>query len=197
MAGDLVVVSGPGPIGTLCAMLARTQGARVVMLGTSVDSLRMDLSLRLRMDRIINVDKENTSQIVNDLTDGYGADAVIECSGAEASANMCLDLVKRRGQYTQVGIFGKPLHLDLDRLLYKELHIQGSICRTWQTWQRIIGILEQGAIDLHPLISEKLPLSRWAEAFDRVRSKQGTKSCSIPINDNSSAAQAGKNLDTR
>ena len=180
MAGDLVVVSGPGTIGLLCTMLAKARGGRVAMLGTSADAGRMDLASRLGADWVINVEKEAPRPIVEGLTDGYGADLVIECAGVEASANQCLDLLRKLGQYTQVGIFGKPITLDLDQILYKQAMLQGAICHTWETWQRTMRFMGKGEIDLNALISGTLPLSRWKEGFDRVRRKEGVKTLLHP-----------------
>lgn len=173
--GDLVVVSGPGPIGLLCAMLAKTRGGRVVMLGTSADTQRMDLSSKLGTDLVLNVAKEAPEQVIEDMTDGYGADVVFECSGAEASAKQCLGLLKKLGQFTQVGLFGKSITLDVDQLVHKQARIQGSICHTWETWKQVMNFMAKDQIDLNALISESLPLSRWEEGFNKVRKKEGIK----------------------
>ncbi len=112
---------------------------------------------------------------VKELTHGYGADVVLECAGAPASAAMCLDLVRKMGRYTQVGIFGAPFQIELDKVILKQLHFQGSICHTWQTWDTTLRLLGDGVFDLRPLISNRLPLSRWEEAFQGVINKNETK----------------------
>ena len=167
--GDVVAVSGPGPIGLMCAMLAKGQGAHVVLLGTANDAGRMALSKSLGVDATVNVSAEDPREIIKQLTQGYGADAVLECAGAPASAAMCLDLVRKMGRYTQVGIFGAPLQIDLDKVVLKQVRFQGSICHTWETWERTMRLLGDGAFDLRPLISNRLPLSRWNEAFQGDR----------------------------
>ena len=173
--GDVVVVSGPGPIGLLCAMLAKTHGARLVVLGTSGDAARLALARQLGADRTVDVGSEDAKEIVAELTQGYGADVVIECAGVEASAALCLDLVRKMGHYTQVGIFGKPIQADLDKVVVKQLHFQGSMCHTWATWERTMRLLAQGLIDLRPLISRRLPLSRWEDGFQGVLARQDMK----------------------
>ena len=103
------------------------------------------------------------------------ADVVVECAGASASVRLCFELVKKLGQYTQVGIQGSPLELDIDQIVMKQLRVQGSMCHTWETWDHALAFLGQGRIDLKPLISERLPLSRWEEGFNRVMGKEGAK----------------------
>jgi L-iditol 2-dehydrogenase len=173
--GDVTVVSGPGPVGLMCAVLARCRGARVVVLGTSADAQRLDLARQLGAEHVLSVESGDAKVLVADLTGGYGADVVIECAGAEASAGLCLELVRKMGHYTQVGIFGKPLRLDLDRVVVKQVHFQGSMCHTWRTWHRTMRFLSQGRIDLRPLISRRLPLSRWEDAFQGVLDKKDVK----------------------
>ena len=172
---EVVVISGPGPIGLLCMMLAKTHGARVVMLGTSADDKRMALAGQLGAEITINVEVDNAREIISDLTDGYGAGVVIECAGVEASANQCLDVVKALGCYTQVGLFGTPVKINLDQVVIKQLRMQGSMCHTWDTWERTLSFLAQNLIDLSPLISEILPLSRWEEGFEKVMNKEAIK----------------------
>jgi len=172
---DVVVVSGPGPIGLMCMVLAGSHGARVVVLGTSADSQRLALARQLGADEVVDVETASAREIVDDLTHGFGADVVLECAGAETSAAQCLDLVGKLGRYTQVGIFGAPIQADLDKIVLKQVRMQGSICHTWATWERTMDFLGQGAIDLHPLISARLPLSRWQEGFDSVIAKEGAK----------------------
>ena len=109
------------------------------------------LGRRLGVDDTINVAAEDAKKIVADITHGYGADVVIECAGARPSASLCLELVRKMGYYTQVGIFGKPLEIDLDKVVIKQLHFQGSMCHTWETWERTMRFLRQDIIDLHPL----------------------------------------------
>jgi L-iditol 2-dehydrogenase len=123
----------------------------------------------------VDVEREDAGAIIRDLTEGYGADVVFECAGVQASAGLCLDVVAKMGRYTQVGIFGKPLRLDFDKVVMKQLHVQGSICHTWETWELTLRFLKQDLIDLRPLISKRLPLSRWEDGFQSFLAKEAIK----------------------
>ena len=173
--GELVAVSGPGPIGLLCAMLAKAHGARVVVLGTSGDEGRMALARQIGADRTVDVVAEDAKAVIGELTDGYGADVVFECAGVEASAALGLELVRKMGRYTQVGIFGKPIQVDLDKVVVKQVHFQGSMCHTWATWEQTMRLLAEGLIDLRPLISRRLPLGQWEDGFQGVLARQDMK----------------------
>ena len=117
--GDAVVVSGPGAIGLLMAQVVKAAGGRVILLGTHADEARLRMGEKLGVDFAVNVQTTNAQEIVAAMTDGLGADVVFECSGAEASAQNCLNLVRRRGRYVQVGLFGKPVQWDLDQVVSK------------------------------------------------------------------------------
>lgn len=179
-AGEVVVIAGPGPMGLLSLLLARTRGARVVMLGIGADDKRLSMATRLGADQVVNVETDNARAVIDDLTGGYGADVVFECSGNAASADCCLELVKKLGRYTQVGIFGAPIEVNLDTIVMKQVLMQGSMCHTWETWDRTMTFLERGLIDLRPLISSRLPLSRWQEGFDGVMNKEAIKTLLYP-----------------
>ncbi len=135
----------------------------------------MAIAARLGVDHVLDVQTENAKEMIADLTQGYGADVLFECAGAEPSAAQCLEIVRKMGRYTQVGIFGSPLRIDLDQVVIKQLHLQGSMCHTWETWERTLRFLSQDLIDLDPLISGRLGLSHWEEAFQDVLAKKGVK----------------------
>ena len=85
-AGDVAVVAGPGAIGLLTLQVARAAGAAVIVLGTSADRHRLELAAELGAARAIDVGDEDPAPIVQDLTGGWGADIVFECSGAGPAA---------------------------------------------------------------------------------------------------------------
>ena len=173
--GDFVAVTGPGAIGLLCAQLAKAEGAVVMMVGTDADRDRLAKAKELGIDYCVNLQERDPLEAVRELTEGYGADIVFECSGAAPAAAMGIELARKQGKYTQVGLFGKPITLDFERIAYKELVVTGSLAQRWTAWKRTIRIMELGKVDLGAVISDKFPISRWQEAFDKFEAKQGLK----------------------
>ena len=82
----LSVVIGPGPIGLLTAQVAKSRGATVIITGLTNDKVRLDKAKELGIDYAVNTQEEDLKELVNSLTDGYGADVVFECSGAVPAA---------------------------------------------------------------------------------------------------------------
>lgn len=180
-AGDLVVITGPGPIGLLCLQLAKAAGGHVVICGTSQDAERLELASRLGADRTVNVEAEDTLDLIERLTKRQGADVFLECAGAPPAARMGLLATRRGGQYTQVGLFPGPFELSFDLIAYKELRVTGSLGQRWTSWQRALSLLGQGQVDTKVLVSHVLPLTEWREAFDLFEAKQGLKVVLEPV----------------
>ncbi|WP_102348718.1 zinc-dependent alcohol dehydrogenase [Bacillus sp. Marseille-P3661] len=174
-ATELVVVSGPGAIGLLTMQVAKAEGARVVVCGTSYDEERLGLAAKLGADLTIDVMREDSLKIIKEITNGYGADIVFECSGAQQSLTNCLDLIRKGGQFTQVGLYGKPIEVDFEKITTKELKVTGVQSQNKSGWEKTLNLLERGLVDLEPLISHEMGLSEWQEAFHIIERKEGLK----------------------
>lgn len=179
--GETVIVSGPGAIGLLMAQVVKAAGAKVVVLGTGADTARLVMAQTLGADLALNVEEGTTPQIIADLTDGVGADVVFECAGVGASAQSCLKLVRRRGRYGQVGLFGKPITWDLDLVCYKELEVHGSFAHLPSAWRKALKLMASGQVQTRPLVSAILPITEWQAAFDAFERRDGLKIVLTPV----------------
>ena len=174
-ADEVAVVSGPGTIGLLCLQVLKAAGVRVILVGTEVDARRLELGRELGADHTIDLGEASALDKVLTLTDGNGADLVVECSGAAAAADLGLQLVRKRGKYTQMGMFGKPVSLDFERIAYKEIQVVGSFAQKWSAWKRALSLMGRQRVRLEPLVSDVLPLADWEAGFDRFSRKLGLK----------------------
>jgi L-iditol 2-dehydrogenase len=173
--GELVVVSGPGTIGLFSLQLIRAFGGRVVVIGTSADRNRLKVARDLGAEYVLNLEEENPWKLIEDLSEGLGADALIECSGVPVAARTGLDLIRKGGRYTQIGLFGKPITIDFEKIAYKELRVTGSFAQRWTAWKKALDLVSHGEVRIKPLISDVMPLSRWQEAFRKFEAKEGLK----------------------
>jgi L-iditol 2-dehydrogenase len=179
-AGDVVTITGPGPIGLLCLQLVKAAGGFVVMCGTSQDANRFSLAQQLGASATVNVENEDVLEIMQGLTDREGADVFLECSGAPSAARLGLEATRRGGQYTQVGLFPGPFELNFDTIAYKELRVTGSLGQRGTSWQRALALLGQGQVDTEILVSHVLPITQWREAFRLFEERQGLKIVLVP-----------------
>lgn len=179
--GEIAVVSGPGTIGLLTTQVIKAAGARVVVLGTSADEARLEMARELGADLALNVQAVEAQPLILELTDGLGADVVFECAGAPLSAQACLQLVRRRGRYAQVGLFGQPVQWDLDQVCYKELQVSGSNASVPSAWRKALNLLGAGQVRIQPLISDVVPITEWHDAFRRFEERSGFKILLTPV----------------
>lgn len=166
-AGNVVLITGCGAMGLFSVQYVKANGGIVIITGLSKDEKRLQIAKDLGADITVDVQKENLKQIVMDMTNGEGADIALECSGSEAAANDALNLVRREGKYTQIGIFGNPIKFDLDKVLYGEIKLIGSFSQKYLSWKEAIKLYSQGKIVARPLVTDMLPLEQWKEGFMR------------------------------
>ena len=180
---DFVVVMGPGPIGLIAAQVAKASGAKKVAI-TGLDEdrdYRFKVAKKLKIDFIINVQKEDLNDLILKNTEDYGADFVVECSGSEKAINQAIEILAKNGKLIGVGFSGKEnLGINWDRAVFKELNIITSMSSTYSSWKYTIDMLKENKIDLVKVVSDILPLSKYREAFDRAINKKGLKIVLVP-----------------
>ena len=174
-AGDLVAIVGPGSIGLLCLQVVMAEGGRAVVLGTAVDQRRLELARRLGAEVIANVDDGDAVARVAELTEGYGADVVLECSGSPSGASLALELVRKQGKLTQVGLFGGPISMALGQVAVKEIRFTGSFGQRATSWRRALQLMARGAVDTGALITHDIPIDDWRRGFDLCARSEGIK----------------------
>jgi L-iditol 2-dehydrogenase len=164
--GDRVLVVGPGTMGILTAQAAQAAGGDVLLAGLARDQERLAVAAALGM----------ATYVVDDGAPPSGRfDLVAECSGSAAGAQLAFEHVARRGRYVQVGIFGSPVTVDLDAVLYGEITVTSGNASTPQSWRRAMRLLHQRRVALDPLVTEAAPLGEWERVFAAVRAGQGVK----------------------
>ncbi len=179
--GDTVVVLGPGPIGLLCAEMARLAGAgTLIVSGTSQDASRLATARSLGVTHAINVEETNLAEFMRGLGDGLGADLVVDAAGASAALKQALEIVRPGGQITKVGWGPQPLGFSLDPLVQKAVTLQGSFSHTFKNWEKVVALLAGGQINLDPIISRVAPLEDWQECFDGMHTGQYVKAVLQP-----------------
>ena len=169
--GDSVAIIGPGPIGLLCAMMARVAGAgHVLVIGIPADMHRLEVARQLGADTTLGGKGEDVAAWVKDFRDGYGLDLVVDAAGVSPALKLAMDIVRPGGQITKVGWGPQPLNFSLDPLVQKAVTLQGSFSHNWPIWEKVIALLASGKIDLGPILNRVSPLNEWREAFDEMHS---------------------------
>lgn len=175
LPGDQVLVTGPGPVGLLAAQVARALGGEVLVYGLPSDAERLAAA------RALGLDATSEPGVVEErLGPRLGADVAIECSGAAGGATLCLERLRRGGRYVQVGVFGKPVTVPLDRVFQTEAVVTSGFASTPRSWLAALALVERRDVDLAPLVSGVFPLSSWRDVFADLRAGRGLKAVLDP-----------------
>jgi L-iditol 2-dehydrogenase len=124
IAGDSLVVTGPGPIGLMSVAVGKALGAQPVILTGTRDS-RLNLGKKLGADYAINIRNEDPVQAVKRITGGKGVHYVMECSGADNALNEALDMVNRGGRICLAAFPGERVPVDLAKLVRNNIYVFG------------------------------------------------------------------------
>jgi len=173
--GDTALISGPGPIGLLCLKLLAAEGIKTIVAGAPGDTARLEAAGRMGAAVTVNTGESNLEEAAKEHTGGRGVDVAFECAGHPDSVRGCLDALRPMGRYTQVAINGRDIQFPIDRLIYKQLTLTGSLCYTERTWDRVMKIFAQGKVRLADLITAKHPISEWGAGFDLCMQKKALK----------------------
>jgi L-iditol 2-dehydrogenase len=163
-AGDDVLVTGPGAIGLIAAQVARAAGGRVIVRGTERDGPRLALAGVLGFETSVAGRGEPPE-----------ADVVVECSGAGPGIADALRAARRRGRVVQMGLRGADVTIPYDLICFHELTVTAGFASNPGSWRRAMALLETGAVELEPLVTEVVPLRDWRRAFDASRAGDGVK----------------------
>ncbi len=169
--GDTVAVIGPGPIGLLCAAMAKLAGAgQLIVIGIPADAKRLEIAKQNGADTILGAPGEDAAEWVKNFGDGFGVDLVIDAAGVSASLKLALDIVRPSGQITKVGWGPQPLNFSLDQLVQKAVTLQGSFSHNWLVWEKVLSLLSARKINLGLILNRISPLAEWREAFEEMHS---------------------------
>lgn len=164
IVGDTVAVIGPGPLGLIAAEVARALQARKVILTGSRES-RLETARKMRIDRVVNIQKEDAYGVIMEETNGRGADIIVETSGSEDGFNLAVKATKRMGRVLLLGFSHQPIQAELEPLVMDNKSILTVRGEGWGNVGRATALFERGAIDVKPMITHCFPITKIHEAF--------------------------------
>jgi (R,R)-butanediol dehydrogenase/meso-butanediol dehydrogenase/diacetyl reductase len=168
--GDKTVVIGGGPIGTLIALVARVAGADVLV--SELNPFRLQLLQSLGI-RTVNPKESDIFELVQQWTDGAGADVVFEVTSSQAGAELMTRLPRTRGRIVIVGIFSKPVPVDLFQFFWKELKLAGARVYESEDFEQAIALAHSGKLPLQQLITDIYPLTEAVKGFEQMEQGAG------------------------
>ncbi|MGW2517419.1 zinc-dependent alcohol dehydrogenase family protein [Streptomyces sp. NPDC001617] len=161
--GDTVVVVGAGPIG-LAAIATAQLFSPERIVAVDLAAARLEAARKLGADAVADA-RETPEQLVADLTDGLGADVVIEAVGVPESFELCTRMVRPGGHVANVGVHGAPATLHLEDLWIKNVTITTGLVDTYST-PTLLRMAAAGRLPSTQLVTHTFPLDQMEEAYD-------------------------------
>jgi threonine dehydrogenase-like Zn-dependent dehydrogenase len=146
VAGESVVVIGPGPIGLLAVAVAKALGASPVIL-SGTRSKRLAIGQQLGADRVVNINDEDAVEVVRQLTGGIGADYVVECAGTEATMNQAIHMTNRGGKICLAAFPHDPVTMDLAHLVKNNIYAYGIRGEGRSATRRAMALMAEKRFD--------------------------------------------------
>ncbi len=170
LAGESLVVTGPGPIGLMSVAVGKTLGAQPVILTGTRDS-RLTLGTKLGADHVINIRKEDPVEAVKRITGGKGVHYVVECSGADNALNEALDMVNRGGRICLAAFPGEKVPVDLGKVVRNNIHVLGIRGEGKSATHRAAALMAQKRFDAKLMHTHTFPLEEVPTAFKYFRER--------------------------
>ena len=150
---DKVIVSGPGIIGMLCAIVARQLGANVIVSGTEADSrIRLAAAQEIGFQTVtVGPEHPPLHTQANSLF-GSEADALVEASGAAPALSDSWQAIRMDGSVTIVALYGHNVSLDVTQFVRKQIDIQTSYGSALPSYKRALDMLTEGIVPVECLV---------------------------------------------
>ncbi|MBR1152697.1 zinc-binding dehydrogenase [Bradyrhizobium sp. JYMT SZCCT0428] len=170
VAGESVVVIGPGPIGLLAVAVAKALGASPVIL-TGTRNRRLAIGKELGADRVVNINDEDPVQVVRQLTGGIGADYVVECAGSESTINQAIHMTNRGGKLCLAAFPHDPVTIDLAHLVKNNIYAYGIRGEGRSATRRAMALMAEKRFDATKIHTHTFPLGDLPTALRYARER--------------------------
>jgi 2-desacetyl-2-hydroxyethyl bacteriochlorophyllide A dehydrogenase len=170
VAGESVVVIGPGPIGLLAVAVAKALGASPVIL-TGTRNKRLAIGQELGADRVVNINDEDAVDIVKQLTGGIGADYVIECAGSEATIDQAIHMTNRGGKICLAAFPHEPVTTNIAHLVRNNIYVYGIRGEGRSATHRALELMAEKRFDATRIHTHTFPLADLPTALRYARER--------------------------
>ena len=170
VAGESVVVIGPGPIGLLAVAVAKALGASPVIL-TGTRNKRLAIGQQLGADRVVNINDEDAVEVVRQLTGGIGADYVVECAGTEATINQAIHMTNRGGKICLAAFPHDSVTMDLAHLVKNNIYAYGIRGEGRSATRRAMALMAEKRFDATRIHTHTFPLADLPTALRYARER--------------------------
>ncbi|NMO90970.1 alcohol dehydrogenase catalytic domain-containing protein [Actinomycetospora sp. TBRC 11914] len=159
--GETVAVLGGGPVGQVTSLVAQACGAGVVVVVEPVAG-RREVAAR---EGALPAAPEDARGVVDGVTDGRGADVVVDAVGGDRGLALALDLVRRRGRVAAVGVPEDTVELPAARAFTEELGVSFAVGDVMRDAEPLLALVRAGTLDPAAVVSDRISLDEVPEAY--------------------------------
>lgn len=170
VAGESVVVTGPGPIGLMAVAVAKALGASPVLLTGTRDN-RLKMGTELGADHVVNARVEDAVAAVRRLNGGKGVDYVIECSGAPNAVNEAAQMLNRGGRICLAAFPHEPAAIDIANIVRNNIYLYGIRGEGKSATHRAEAFMRQKRFDATKIHTHTFPLTDLPTALRYARER--------------------------
>jgi threonine dehydrogenase-like Zn-dependent dehydrogenase len=170
VAGESVVVIGPGPIGLLAVAVAKALGASPVIL-TGTRNKRLAIGKELGADRVVNINEEDAVAVVKELTGGIGADYVVECAGTEPTIDQAIRMTNRGGKICLAAFPHERVTLDIAQLARNNIYLYGIRGEGRSATRRAMALMAERRFDATKIHTHTFALADLPTALRYARER--------------------------
>ncbi|XWN30520.1 MAG: alcohol dehydrogenase catalytic domain-containing protein [Devosia sp.] len=170
IAGESVVVSGPGPIGLLAVAVAKSLGASPVILTGTRDN-RLAIGTSLGADHVINVRNEDPVAAVKTIVGPQGADYVMECAGTETAINDAIRMTSRGGRICLAAFPHDPVKVDLPYVTKNNIYLYGIRGEGKSATARAMALMAAKRFDASVVHTHTFPFDELPDAIRHARER--------------------------
>ena len=164
--GDSAVVVGAGMIGLLALQAVRAAGATRV-IAVDLNDKRLSVAKELGADEVLRGDQCDVPATIREMTRGRGADVAMEVVGATPTVVTAIESVRKGGSVCLVGNVSPTVELPLQSVVTREISLHGT-CGCNGEYPECIALMNNGAINVAPLITSKISLADSPQWFERL-----------------------------
>ncbi len=172
VAGDTIVVIGPGPIGLTTAAVSKALCAdKVILVGTN--EARMQLGPEFGADHLVKARGDDAVRQVRDLTGGLGADLVIDCAGGPGTLDDAIRMAKLGTKVLLLAFYKDSVTADISTAIRSDITIYTTRGEGHSACRRGLSMMRQGKLPMSKMITHEFPLDQIMEAFATFRERRG------------------------
>jgi L-iditol 2-dehydrogenase len=168
--GETALVIGAGMIGLLTLQAARAAGCARVFVA-DIDPTRLELARQLGADEVFDASGAELTAEVMKLTAGQGVDLAYEAVGRDETVAAAIDCTRKGGTVTLIGNIAPEVNLPLQKVVTRQLRLQGS-CASAGEYPQAIELIASGKIQVKPLITAIASLEEGPRWFDRLHARE-------------------------